>query len=185
LLARVQKKPGFSDRLGIHVYRLRMATGNLSGADDYLEMAQLALQAGVPSEAKMIVDKGYDVKALGTGDQAARHQRLRDLVLKDLATSQASRAKDEAEALASKDGNDLVKVGLNYVYEGKADKGLPLIDQGIKRGGLKRPDDAKLLYGEALLAAGQKAKAVSVFKDVKGADGTADLARLWVLQVRA
>ncbi|HEY2630067.1 MAG TPA: hypothetical protein VGI57_13135, partial [Usitatibacter sp.] len=58
LLARVQKKPGFSDRLGIHVYRLRMATGNLSGADDYLEMAQLALQAGVPSEAKMIVDKG-------------------------------------------------------------------------------------------------------------------------------
>jgi hypothetical protein len=185
LLSRVQKKPGFSDRLGIHVYRLRMATGNLSGADDYLEMAQLALQAGVPSEARMIVDKGYEVKALGTGDQAARHQRLRDLVSKDLASSQASRAKDEADALAAKDGNDLVKVGLNYVYEGKADKGLPLIDQGIKRGGLKRPDDAKLLYGEALLTAGQKSKAVAVFKEVKGTDGTADLARLWVLQVRA
>lgn len=184
LLSRVQKKPGFSDRLGIHVYRLRMATGNLTGADDYLEMSQLALQAGVPSEAKMIVDKGYDVKALGTGKEAERHQRLRDLVSKDLAASLKNRAKDEADALAAKDGNDLVKVGLNYVYEGNADKGLPLIDQGIKRGGLKRPDDAKLLYGEALLTAGQKTKAVSVFKEVKGTDGTADLARLWMLQVR-
>ncbi len=77
-----------------------------------------------------------------------------------------------------------MKVGLNYVYEGKADKGLPLIDQGIKRGGLRRPDDAKLLYGEALLEAGQKTRAVAAFKDVKGTDGTADVARLWVLQAR-
>ena len=51
LLARVQKKPGFSDRLALHVFRLRMETGNLTSADDYLEMAQLALQAGLPAEA--------------------------------------------------------------------------------------------------------------------------------------
>ena len=147
LLARVQKKPGFSDRLGVNVYRLRLATGNLTSTNDYLEMAQLALQAGVPAEAKVIVDKGYDVKALGQGPEAARHQRLRDLVMKDLAESQKARAKDEAEALASKDGNDLVKVGLNYVYEGKADKGLGLVEQGIKKGGLKRPEDAKQSSG--------------------------------------
>ena len=186
LLSRVQKKPGFaSDRLAVHVYRLRMATGSTLDTNDYMEMAQLALQAGVPSEAKAIVDKGYAAGALGAGKEAERHQRLRDLVARDLATSQKGRAKDEADAEAAKDGNDLVKIGLNYVYEGKADKGLPLIDQGIKRGGLRRPEDAKLLYGEALLEAGQKTKAVSVLKDVKGTDGTADLARLWVLSVRA
>jgi Flp pilus assembly protein TadD len=76
-------------------------------------------------------------------------------------------------------------VGLNYVYEGNASKGLSLIDQGIKKGGLKRPDDAKLLQGEAMLKAGQKQRAVQTFREVKGADGTADLARLWVLQARA
>src|SRR5260221_10796959 len=143
LLARVQKKPGFSDRLGVNVYRLRLATGNLTSTNDYLEMAQLALQAGVPAEANVIVDKGYEVKALGQGPRAGRHQRLRDLVMKDLAGSQRTRAKDEQEALVAKDGNDLVKVGLNYVYEGQADKGLALIEQGIKTSGLKRPDDAK------------------------------------------
>jgi len=186
LLSHVQRKPGFaSDRLGVHVYRLRMALGMPLDTNDYMEMAQLALQAGVPSEAKAIVDKGYDAKALGNGKEAERHQRLRDLINKSVADSQKTRAKDEADAMASKDGNDLVKVGLNYVYEGKADKGLPLIDQGIKRGGLRRPDDAKLLYGEALLQAHQNAKAASVFKEVRGSDGTADLARLWVLQSRA
>jgi len=186
LLSHVQRKPGFaSDRLGIHVYRLRMAIGMTLDTNDYMEMAQLALQAGVPAEAKKIVDKGYEVKALGTGAQAERQGRLRDLINKSLADSQKNRAKDEADAMASKDGNDLVKVGLNYVYEGKADKGLSLIEQGIKRGGLKRPEDAKLLYGEALLEARQNTRAVTVFREVKGTDGTADVARLWILEVRA
>jgi hypothetical protein len=185
LLSRVQKKPGFSDRLGVHVYRLRLATGNLTSTNDYLEMAQLALQAGVPAEAKAIVDKGYEVKALGAGKDAERHQRLHDLVMKDLAESQKNRAKDEQEALAAKDGNDLVKVGLNYVYEGNADKGLALIEQGIKKGGLKRPDDAKLRLGEAQLYAGHKARGVQTLKEVKGSDGTADMARLWILSARA
>jgi hypothetical protein len=186
LLSRVQKKPGFaSDRLGVHVYRLRMATGNLSKTEDYMEMAQLALQAGVPSEAKEIVDKGYETHALGTGPEAARQQRLRDLIAKNLAESQKNRAKDEQDALESKDGNDLVRVGLNYVYEGNASKGIGLIEQGIKKGGLKRPDDAKLLLGEAQLKAGQRQRATQTFREVKGTDGTADIARLWILQARA
>jgi hypothetical protein len=150
-----------------------------------MEMAQLALQAGVPSEAKEILDKGYEMHVLGTGPEAARQQRLRDLIAKDLAESQKNRAKDEKEALESKDGNDLVRVGLNYVYEGNPNKGIPLMEQGIKKGGLRRPDDAKLLLGEVELRAGHKQRAVQTFREVKGTDGTADIARLWVLQARA
>jgi hypothetical protein len=185
LLSRVQKKAGFSDRLGLDVYRLRLATNNLSGTNDYLEMAQLALQAGVPAEAKIIVDKGYEVKALGQGKDADRHQRLRDLVMKDLGESQKNRAKEEADAMNAKDGNDLVKIGLNYVFEGKAEKGISLMEQGIKKGGLKRPDDAKLRLGEAQIYAGQKAKGVQTLREVKGTDGTGDMARLWILNARA
>jgi outer membrane protein assembly factor BamD (BamD/ComL family) len=185
LLARVQKKSGFSDRLGVNVYRLRFATNNAGTANDYMEMAQLAMQAGVPAEAKLIMDKGYQVNALGKGEQAERHERLRKLVQKTLEESQKTRAQDEKEALAAKDGNALVAIGLNYVYEGNAAKGLPLIDAGIKKGGLKRPEDAKLRYGEALLHAGRKDRAVQVLREVRGTDGTADIARLWVLHARA
>ena len=185
LLSRVQKKPGFSDRLGVNVYRLRLATNNLTTAGDYMEMAQLALQAGVPAEAKMVMEKGYAVGVLGKGDQAERQGRLRDLVNKNLEESKAKRAQEEKEALAAKDGNDLVKIGLNYVYEGQGDKGLALIEQGIKKGGLKRPEDAKLRLGEAQLVAGHKQRAVQTLRGVQGNDGTADIARLWVLNARA
>ena len=184
LLARVQRKPGFSDRLALHVFRLRMETGNLSSADDYLEMAQLAIQAGLPAEAKQVVDKGYEKKILGTGPQAERHQRLRDLVTKSVEESSKNRSKDEAEALAAKEGNDLVKIGMNYTFEGKADKGINLMEQGIKKGGLKRPEDAKLALGYAQVHAGQKARGVQTLKSVQGNDGTADLARLWALHAR-
>jgi tetratricopeptide (TPR) repeat protein len=185
LLSRVQKKPGFSDRLALHVYRLRFATGNLKDANDYMEMAQLALQAGSSAEAKQVVDKGYEAKLLGTGKDAERHARLRALVEKSVAASQHDRVKDEREALAAPSGEELVKLGMNYVYEGKADKGLPLIEQGIKKGNLKRPEDAKLTYGEAQLLAGHRNRAVQTLKTVSGNDGTADLARLWVLNARA
>ena len=76
-------------------------------------------------------------------------------------------------------------IGLTYVYEGNAAKGLPLIEAGIKKGGLKRPEDAKLRYGEALLHAGRKDRAGQVLREVKGTDGTADVARLWILHGRA
>ena len=184
LLSRVQKKPGFSDRLALHVYRLRLATGNLSGTNDYFEMAQLALQAGFPGEAKTVVDKGYEMKALGTGKEAERHQRLRDLVTKSLAEVQKTRAKDEQAADTAADGNDLVKIGLEYIYEGQGDKGFAMVDKGLKKGGLKRPEDAKLSLGEAQLANGHKARGVQTLKTVQGADGAADIARLWVLYAR-
>ena len=185
LLSRVQKKPGFSDRLGVNVYRLKLATGNISSAGEYMEMAQLALQAGVPAEAKMIMDRGYKEGILGKGGEAERQQRLVALIDKSLAESKAKRDAEEKEALAAKDGNQLVNIGLNYVYEGQHDKGFKLIEQGIRKGSLRRPEDAKLRLGEAQLQFGQKTRGVQTLREVKGNDGAADIARLWVLHARA
>lgn len=185
LLARVQKKPGFSDRLSVHVYRLRFATGNFTTANDYMELAQLALQEGLPGEAKVVMDKGYAAGVLGKGAEAGRENRLRELVQKSLAESRKNRASAEEEAKAARDGDGLVKIGAEYVYEGATEKGLALMEQGIKKGGLKRPEDAKLLLGEAQLHAGNRSRAVQTLKSVHGNGGAADIARLWVLQARA
>ena len=182
LLHRIQKKPGFADRLALDVYRLKLVSGNLGGAGDYMEMAQLALQAGYPAEAKKVVDEGYARNLLGVGAEADRHKRLRDLVAKQLADDQKNLAQGETQANAAKEGTGLVNIGYNYVLNGQNDKGLALMEKGIAKGGLKRPEDARLHLGHAYLLAGQKPKAVQTFKSVQGADGTADLARLWVLQ---
>lgn len=181
LLNRVQKKSGFSDRLSLDVFRLKLATGNVTTANDYLEMAQLAIQAGYPAEAKSVVDKGYEAKALGTGKDAERHQRLRDLVAKRLAEATQARDQVEKDAQADKGGDALVALGYSYVTEGAPQKGLAFMEQGIKKGGLKRPEDAKLLLGVAQLQSGSRARGLQTLKTVGGNDGTADLARLWIL----
>ena len=153
-LARLPRKSGFADRYALDVMRLKLASGTMSSTDDFMEMAQLALQAGVPAEAKKIVERGFASGALGTGAEAERHQRLRALALKQDAESSAAIAARAAEAAAAKDGNALVQVGSVYVSMGEVDKGIALIEQGIAKGGLKRPEDAKLRLGLAQHAIG-------------------------------
>ena len=184
-LAALQRKPGFADRLGLDVMRLKLANGLITKTDDFMEMTQLALQAGLPVEAKSIIDKGYAAGALGTGDQAARHQRLKDLVLKQQAESAAGIAKDATEAAAMKDGNDLVKAGTVYASMGQADKAAELIEKGIAKGGLKRPDDAKLRLALALAQSPKtRAKGLQMLRAVTGSDGTADVAKLYAVVVQ-
>ncbi len=182
-LGRLPRKAGFSSRMNLDLMRLRLATGSLDKTEDFMEMSQLALQAGYPAEGKAIVDKGFASGALGTGAEAERHKRLRDLANKQEAEGKASIAQRAAAATTAKDGNDLVQIGYAYATMGQADKGIALIEQGIAKGSLKRPDDAQLRLGLALLQSGakNKAKAVQVLRAVKGTEGTADIGRLWAL----
>jgi hypothetical protein len=183
MLVRVQRKPAFAaDRLALDVYRLQLATGNLTKVNDYMEMTQLALQAGNTAEAKKIVDKGFATNVLGTGPEADRHKRLRDLAIKQDAEAKAKWDADVAQARADKDGNAMLQLGFAQVSAGQADAGLSLIEQGIAKDKLKRPEDAKLHLGIAQLLAGKKAKAQQTLRQVGGNDGTADLARLWIIQ---
>ena len=184
LLSRLQRKPNFSDRLALDTYRLSLATGTMSKANDYMEMAQLAVQAGYPAEGKQVVEKGFAAGVLGTGAEADRHKRLKDLMVKRSDEEKATQAATEAEAASAKDGNGLVSVGYNQVLNGQAAKGLTSMQQGIAKGGLKRPEDSKLHLGIAQLLSGDSVKAQATFKTVTGADGTADLARLWGLYAR-
>ncbi len=184
LLSRLQSKPGFSDRLSLDTYRLSFATGSMSSAADYSELAQLALQAGSGAESKQVIDKGFAAGILGVGPQAERDKRLRELVNKRIDEAKKTQAEDEKTALAAKDGNELVTIGMNQVFEGQKAKGLQTMQQGIAKGGLKRAEDAKLHLGIAQLAAGENAKAQATLKTVSGNDGTGDLARLWSLYAR-
>jgi len=184
LLNRLQRKPNFSDRLVLDTYRLSLATGSMSTATDYMELAQLTVQAGFPAEGKKVVDKGFAAGVLGVGAEGERHKRLLGLVNKKIEEAKAAQASEEKQALAAKDGNDLVNVGMDLVFNGQAAKGLQLMQQGIAKGGLKRPEDAKLHLGIAQITAGENAKAQATFKTVSGTDGTADLARLWALFAR-
>jgi hypothetical protein len=183
LLNRVTTKPGYSNRLTVDVYRLKLANNLLKKPSEYVEMAQLLIQAKAPAEAIKVIDKGYKAGILGVGAEAARHQRLKDLAEKTLADNNKTQATDEAALIKARDNEGLIKMGYGLVQAGQADKGLAMMSTAIKAGGLRNPEDAKLRLGEAYAAAGKKAQAISTLKTVGGKDGTDDLARYWIMAI--
>jgi tetratricopeptide (TPR) repeat protein len=181
-LSRLPRKPGFADRFALDVLRLKLASGTMTKTEDFMEMAQLSMQAGLPSEALRVAEQGYKSGVMGTGAEAGRHQRLRDLATKEQGEAKAKLAGQATEAEGFKEGDGLVKVGVAYVALGEADKGIELIQKGIAKGNLKRPEDAKLRLGLAQLQSPKtKAAGVQTLRTVKGTDGSSEIARLWLI----
>ena len=185
VLGGLQGKKGFSPRFNLDVYRLQLATGNLRSADDYMEMAQLSAQAGYPDEGKKVVEQGLAANILGQGAEGARHKRLLDLMVKKSAEAKAGAAAAEKAAKDAKTGDELVKLGLSRVFAGDKAGGLALVDAGIAKDNFTRPDDVKFYQGLAYYNAGETAKAQTIWRGVKGSDGSGDLARLWQVQARS
>jgi hypothetical protein len=180
----VTRRSGFNERLQIDVARFKLDVGTMRTANEYLEFAQLLLIEGFPMEASRVIEKGYKEGVLGTGAEAERHKRLRDLAAKNLAEDRKAVAEAEKADISSKDGKTLFNEGYNLVLHGKNEKGFAMMQQGIKLGGgFRRPDHARLQLGYAYHLANQNSNAVEMFKTVQGTDGAAALARLWLIRL--
>jgi tetratricopeptide (TPR) repeat protein len=156
----------------------------MRSADEYLDAAQLSLQDGFPMEAVRIIDKGYASGILGTGPDAARHKRLKDMAARSLAEDKKALARGESQSVAGKDGRALFNEGFNYVLLGRPEQGLALMEKGIRDvKAFRRLEHAKLQLGYAYHLAGQNQKAIQILKTVQGADGAAALARLWTIRL--
>ena len=184
LLSRLARRDGFAqERLQLDVYRLRRATGAALAADELGDMAYRAQQAGLPAEAQGLLDEGFASGLLGKDGNAAADRKLLEASTKAAAQDRAGLADGEAEALKAKDGNAAIGLGLALSATGAHDRALALMSQGTAKGGLRRADDAQLHLGVAQWRAGKLEEAKRSFAAVQGADGGADLARLWQLHL--
>lgn len=181
LIAAVAKKPGFASRLTLDLDRLKIATGAATAASDYMDAAQLALLAGLPAEAKALLDKGYAAGVLGKDAGADREKRLADMAAQQAADAAKTLDRQASQAGTAANGVAAEKLGETYASYGQYDKAIAAYSQAIQKGGMQNPEDAKLHLGMAYLAAGQKDKARETLSGVGGADGTRDLAQLWLI----
>ena len=183
VIQRLLARPGFSRRLTLDVYRLAQSVGVLSSTRQYTDAAELALAAGLPGEAKTLLDQGFASKALGGGGpEADRQKRLLALAVQKTEDDQKSIEDSEKKAAAGNDGVILVHTGLDYLGFGQPQRAATLIEQGLAKCVQKNPDEAKLHLAIAYNAAGQKDKALQAFRSVQTGDA-ADLARLWIIHV--
>jgi tetratricopeptide (TPR) repeat protein len=184
LLYTLRQQTSGNDANTLQTYRLMSEVDVLKSADDYTEMAQLALEAGSPGEAEKVLQKGLDKNIFTDQRTKERNQRLLENAKKAAASDQASLAKQEKDAEASATGQKSVAVGLAYLGYGQYDKAADEISKGLSKGGLKDEAQARLLLGIAQLKSGHKDDAVKSFGSVKGDPSLERLASLWSLHAK-
>jgi hypothetical protein len=183
LIYRLQTRPDFSPHLLLDVYRLKFSLGLLSKPAEYVDMAEMSILAGFPAEAKKVMEAGYKSGVLGAGGDAEKQKSVLNSATKKSADDLKAIAQTEADVRKNKDGSGLINLGYAFITMNQFDKGLAMMEQGVKAPGIKRAEEAKLHLATAYALAGRTQEAIAAFKTVQGNDGSADLAHYWVLQL--
>ena len=174
---------GANDKTMLHIYRLSSEVNAMSGST-YLEMAQLAIEAGLPGEAQSAMETAIARKAITEAREVASSQRLLASAKAAAATDRASLPKQDADAAKKPTGELDYKVGAAWMSYGQYPQAVAAMARGIAKGALKNPAEAQLMLGIAQLRAGDKAAAEKSLKAVKGDATLERLASLWALRAQ-
>ena len=182
-----RRKSAGGDRLTLGFYRLMSDVGVLKDKGDYMEMAQLGIEAGVPGESEQIVEKGIASGVLKSEDKTeqGRYDRLLAAAKKQAAADRASLPQLAKDAEKAPTGQADVGLGQAYLSYGQYDEAIAAMERGIKKGSVTDVDEAQISLGIAHIKKGQKDQARQAFKTVKSASKWASLAELWAIRTQS
>ncbi|MEY2721967.1 MAG: hypothetical protein RL597_1412 [Pseudomonadota bacterium] len=168
----------------LNVFRLSREMGGMIRGEEYTEMAQLALEKGLPGEAQSVIEEGK-AKNIFTNKSNL------DLATRLLGTAKAQAAADkptllaqDKEAAGRKNGEVDARIALAFLGYGDFERSVVAYERGLAKGNVRNPEEARLNLGIAQLKAGNKEAAAATFAAVKGDETLQRIARLWSLQTR-
>lgn len=185
LIASLKAQPG-TGNYRLDVLRLQLAAGQMSARKDFVQMAELSLQAGLPGEAQRALEKGFAAGVLGADatPESQREKRLLATARRDSTADKATIAAQAATAAATPQGDDDINIGAAYESYGENQKALAVLAGGLAKNGLKAPDEARLVLGRVQLNLKLKAEARATFAAIKTDLKYAELARSWSILSR-
>ena len=173
------------DDIKLNYYRLMFDIGVLKKPEDYLEMAQLAMDVGAGDEAQAVMDSGIKSNRLkgANATEQGRYDRVIASAKTKSTETKAAMPKFESEAAAATNGEGLLGIGQIQIGNRNYDAAIDALQKAIKKGGLTDADEATIVLGVAYAKKGSKDEARKVFKSIKKDSKWADLADLWSLRV--
>lgn len=191
LIAEGAQQAGDNERVLVVFYRLLRVTGGMDDTDTIEALAGSALRLGQPAEALLVIEDGWSRGLLGQGPRAAEHQRLREQARRAAQADRNDRPAAEAAARAAASGDPLVALGWSQASTlnpqsapEQIEAALRLMEQGLAKGGLRRPVEARLQLGMAQWLVGRKEAARQTLRavaDQAQGDPLAQAARQWSL----
>jgi len=194
LLKRFPKKDAYGQLLNIYqtdrkiddnfalqeLLRFGFEHDYLDSEPDFTKLADLALDVGANAEAQRVLEKGIQKKLVKNEGKA---KQLLEQAKTKGAEDKTTIAQTDAEARAGKNGETDVRLAYRYFGMAQYDKAVEAIQRGQQpdhAARIKRPDDANMVLGIALLKLKKNADAAKAFTAAKGDPKMAPVARIWL-----
>ena len=187
-LLRIWRQDEHDDHNLLMIYRVMFTTHSMSGASDYIEMAQLLSDAKLPGEGLAIVDSAISSGLISDQSIRERAVRLRDSLQAHVEVDKAdiSSGQVEREAAQSPAGDLSIALGQLYYGFGNFQDAITTITQGLQKGDARRALDAYVYLALSQAAIGNAEGAKETLGQIKNAPGvTRRMVDLWQLYADA
>jgi len=155
----------------------------LDDEEAYVHLANFCLDVGAAAEAQRVLGKGIQKRVVKNGGAKEKNGRLLEQAKATADSDKKTIAQADAEARAGKNGDGDVKLGGRYFGMQQFDKSAEAIQRGLqadRAARVKRPDDANMVLGMALLKIKKNADAAKAFTAAKADPRMAGVARIWL-----
>ncbi len=165
-LIRLERQDERDDHNTLMIYRVMYDTNSMNADTDYIEMAQLLQDGGLPGEAAAVLDKAATSGIL-KDEHKERSNRLLTALKTRADTDKKTLAQQDAEAEKNPAGELAVKVGEVHYGFGDYAGAIMLINEGLAKGKVKDLDEAYVYLGRSYAAQKNYADAKKALSQLK------------------
>ena len=156
--------------------------GMLEQESELVTMAQLYMQAEVPYKAATLLEK--EMEAGRVSKSAKNYRLLSQAWMLSMEDERAIPALKEAARL-SDDGELDVRLGNTYLNLAKYDECIDAVQAGLRKGGLKNPDNAQISLGMCLYNKRRYQAAIEAFRAASKTPRSRKIAQQWISVINA
>ncbi|MEM1114112.1 MAG: tetratricopeptide repeat protein [Pseudomonadota bacterium] len=151
--------------------------GMLDKGTEQVTMAYLYLNADVPYKAAKVMDAGLDD---GSIDGNSKNWEIMGNAYRQAQEIEKAIPAMEEAASKAETGELYARLGNVYLDGDEYKKSIQAINKGLQRGGIKRPDQARLVLGMAYFNDKQYTRAKEAFTAAGRDERSAKYARQWI-----
>jgi hypothetical protein len=166
-LIRLERQDERDDNNTRMIYRIMYDTNSMNADTDYIEMAQLLGDAGLPGEAQAVLERLMTSSGVLKDEHKERTTRLLNALKTRADADKKGLPALDAEATKNPAGQLDVKLGEVYFGAGDYQNAATAINRGIGKGQIKQPEEAYVYLGRAQVALKNNAEAKKAFEKLK------------------
>jgi Tfp pilus assembly protein PilF len=158
--------------------------GGLLRGEEFTEMAQLAIEKGLPGEAQSVIEEGKEKGLFTNKSNLELANRLLTTAKAQAVADKPTLLAQDKEAAGRKNGEVDARIATAFLSYGDFERAVAAFERGLAKGNVRNPEEARLNLGISQLKAGNKEAASATFASVKGDETLQRLARLWALRTK-